>query len=64
MVAGLIERRSDLFPQIENFRFQLTFDNFESGFRRLSLGLFIKFVLADNISPYIKIYQVENPWLV
>lgn len=64
VVAGPIERRSDLFPQIENFRFKLTWDNFESGFRWLSLGLFMKFVLADNIAPYIKLDQVDNPWLV
>ncbi|TAE59142.1 MAG: MBOAT family protein [Nostocales cyanobacterium] len=64
VVAGPIERRSDLFPQIENFRFKLTFDNFEAGFRWLSLGLFMKFVLADNISPYIKLDQADNPWLV
>ncbi|MTJ51360.1 MBOAT family protein [Anabaena sp. UHCC 0253] len=64
VVAGPIERRADLFPQIEKFRFKLTYDNFESGFRWLSLGLFMKFVLADNISPYIKVDQVDNPWLV
>ena len=49
MVAGPIERRSDLFPEIEIESFQLTFDNFESGSRWLYLGLFMKFVLADNI---------------
>ncbi len=64
VVAGPIERRADFFPQIENFTFKFTFDNFEAGFRWLSLGLFMKFVLADNISPYIKVAQVDNPWLV
>lgn len=64
VVAGPIERRSELFPQIEKFQFKLTLDNFEAGFRWLSLGLFMKFVLADNISPYIKLEQVDNPWLV
>ena len=49
MVVGPIERRSDLFPEIEIESFQLTFDNFESASRWLSLGLFMKFVLADNI---------------
>jgi D-alanyl-lipoteichoic acid acyltransferase DltB (MBOAT superfamily) len=49
VVAGPIERRSDLFPEIEIESFQLTFDNFESGSRWLYLGLFMKFVLADNI---------------
>jgi len=64
VVAGPIERRGDLFPQIESFRFKFTYDNFETGFRWLSLGLFMKFVLADNISPYIKLDQAQNPWLV
>ncbi len=64
VVAGPIERRADLFPQIENFRFKFTLDNFEAGFRWLSLGMFMKFVLADNISPYIKLEQVQNPWLL
>lgn len=64
VVAGPIERRSDLFPQIEKFRFKFTLDNWETGFRWLSLGLFMKFVLADNISPYIKLDQAQNPWLV
>ncbi|MBD2346458.1 MBOAT family O-acyltransferase [Anabaena subtropica] len=64
VVAGPIERRGDLFPQIESFRFKFTYENFESGFRWLSLGLFMKFVLADNISPYIKLDQAQNPWLV
>jgi alginate O-acetyltransferase complex protein AlgI len=64
VVAGPIERRADFFPQIENFNFKFTLDNFESGFRWLSLGLFMKFVLADNISPYIKVAQADNPWLI
>ncbi|MBD2567034.1 MBOAT family O-acyltransferase [Anabaena lutea] len=64
VVAGPIERRADFFPQIENFTFKFTLDNFEAGFRWLSLGLFMKFVLADNISPYIKVAQADNPWLV
>jgi alginate O-acetyltransferase complex protein AlgI len=64
VVAGPIERRADLFPQIESFRFKFTFDNFEAGFRWLSLGLFMKFVLADNISPYINLEEAQNAWSV
>lgn len=64
VVAGPIERRADLFPQIESFRFKFTLDNVELGFRWLSLGLFMKFVLADNIAPYIDLEPSQNAWLV
>jgi alginate O-acetyltransferase complex protein AlgI len=64
VVAGPIERRSDLFPQIESFRFKFTLENFEFGFRWLSLGLFMKFVLADNLSPFIDLQEATNAWLV
>ena len=64
IVAGPIERRLNLFPQIESFRFKFTVENFELGFRWLSLGLFMKFVLADNIAPYIKLAETGNPWII
>ena len=64
IVAGPIERRTSLFPQIEAFRFKFTVDNFYEGFRWLSLGMFMKFVLADNISPYIDLTHSLNPWFV
>jgi alginate O-acetyltransferase complex protein AlgI len=51
IVAGPIERRGDLFPQIESFRFKFTVENFETGLKWISLGLFMKFVLGDNIAP-------------
>lgn len=64
VVAGPIERRADFFPQIESFRFKFTLDNFDAGFRWLALGLFMKFVLADNISPFIDLQVATNAWLV
>ena len=64
IVAGPIERRLNLFPQIEAFRFKFTIANFEEGFRWLSLGLFMKFVLADNIAPYIDLAETANAWVV
>ncbi len=64
IVAGPIERRGSLFPQIEAFQFKFTVDNLYEGFRWLSLGLFMKFVLADNISPYIDLTQSLNPWSI
>lgn len=64
IVAGPIERRRDLFPQIESFRFKFTVENFEVGFRWISLGFFMKFVLADNIAPYIDLRIADNAWIV
>ncbi|MBO9999007.1 MAG: MBOAT family protein [Cyanobacteria bacterium SID2] len=64
IVAGPIERRKQLLPQIESFRLKFTADNFEIGLRWISLGLFMKFALADNIAPYIDLSQTANPWLV
>ncbi|MGK7931473.1 MAG: MBOAT family protein [Microcystaceae cyanobacterium] len=64
IVAGPIERRRDLFPQIENFRFKFTADNFETGLKWISLGFFMKFVLADNIAPFIDVSVADNPWAI
>ncbi|GBF82879.1 MBOAT family O-acyltransferase [Aphanothece sacrum] len=64
IVAGPIERRKDLFPQIESFRFKFTIDNFEQAFKWISLGFFMKFVLADNIAPYIDLTISNNAWTV
>ncbi|ACK64137.1 membrane bound O-acyl transferase MBOAT family protein [Rippkaea orientalis PCC 8801] len=64
IVAGPIERRQDLFPQIEAFKFKFTVDNFEKGLRWLSLGFFMKFVLGDNLAPYIDLTIATNAWQV
>ncbi len=64
IVAGPIERRIDLLPQISKFKFKFTAENFDEGFRWISLGLFMKFVLADNISPYIELNESANPWII
>jgi D-alanyl-lipoteichoic acid acyltransferase DltB (MBOAT superfamily) len=64
IVAGPIERRADLLPQIQSFRFKFTAENFEHGLRWLSLGFFMKLVLADNIAPYINLQETANAWMV
>lgn len=64
VVAGPIERKSSLFPQMESFRFKFTLENCDEGFRWLSLGLFMKFVLADNITPFISLQETSNAWTV
>lgn len=64
IVAGPIERRSQLLPQLESFQFKFTLGNIEYGMRWLSLGLFMKFVLADNIAPYIELEGTTNAWFI
>ncbi|MEG3436891.1 MBOAT family O-acyltransferase [Pannus brasiliensis CCIBt3594] len=65
IVAGPIERRRDLLPQMESFRLKFSGENFEKGLRWLSLGLFMKFVLADNLAPYIELDKmVDNAWYI
>ncbi|GAB4529045.1 MAG: MBOAT family protein [Pleurocapsa sp.] len=63
IVAGPIERRTTFFPQIEGFRFKFTVDNFYDGLRWISLGMFFKFVLADNIAPYINLSSINEIWV-
>jgi len=64
IVAGPIERRSQLLPQLQSFQFKFTLENFEYGLRWLSLGMFMKFVLADNIAPYIELQETANAWFI
>ena len=64
IVAGPIERRGSLFPQIKNFQFKFTVENVYEGLRWLSLGAFFKFVLGDNIFPYIELGHADNPWMI
>jgi alginate O-acetyltransferase complex protein AlgI len=64
IVAGPIERKIDLFPQIESFKFKFTLDNWQLGLRWLSLGFFFKFVLGDNLFPFIELENATNPWVI
>lgn len=64
VVAGPIERRADLLPQLHRFRFCFSLTNFEMGAGWLSLGLFMKLVLADNLALYLNLEEVNNPWLI
>jgi alginate O-acetyltransferase complex protein AlgI len=64
IVAGPIERKIDFFPQIESFRFKFTLDNWQLGLRWLSLGFFFKFVLGDNLFPFIELDDATNPWVI
>jgi D-alanyl-lipoteichoic acid acyltransferase DltB (MBOAT superfamily) len=64
IVAGPIERRADLLPQIQGFRFKLNLENLEIGIRWIVFGLFFKLVLSDNIAPLIDLSTVHNAWAV
>jgi alginate O-acetyltransferase complex protein AlgI len=64
IVAGPIERRSVLYPQMKNFQFKFTLEDFYEGLRWLSVGTFFKFVLGDNLAPYIDLSNTNNPWMI
>ena len=66
IVAGPIERRSDLLPQMESFRFRLNWVDVELGVRWVVLGLFMKLTLGDNLaaeSGHV-VFDAKNPFLV
>lgn len=49
IVAGPIERRADLLPQVEKMELACTRSNLEQGIPYIILGLFFKLALADNL---------------
>ncbi len=52
IVAGPIERRRDLLPQMEAFRFRWSVEQVNQGAERIALGLFFKMCLADNLAVF------------
>ncbi len=64
IVAGPIERKISFFPQIEAFQFKFKVENFYEGLKWLSLGVFFKFVLADNLAEFIDLKEFNNPWVI
>ncbi|MEO7934282.1 MAG: MBOAT family O-acyltransferase [Chthoniobacterales bacterium] len=64
IVAGPIERRASLLPQITGFRWRVSVATLLDGCPWLVLGLFYKLVLADNLSPFILRGVSDNPWTV
>lgn len=52
LVAGPIERASNLIPQIESKR-NLDLKQFKAGFFQILIGLFRKVVIADNLALYV-----------
>jgi alginate O-acetyltransferase complex protein AlgI len=62
LVAGPIERYSDLAPQLQ-IRHVLNYDNFARGFRLVLLGLAIKMVVADRLATYVDLfYNDPSAW--
>jgi D-alanyl-lipoteichoic acid acyltransferase DltB (MBOAT superfamily) len=52
LVAGPIERFSHLGAQLKEWQ-KLHYPNIVSGLRLILYGLFVKMVVADNLSPYV-----------
>lgn len=65
IVAGPIERRSDLLPQVQRMELALRASDFEVGLPYVILGLFFKMALADNIATaFWADYAGHNAWMV
>ena len=52
LVAGPIERASNLLPQIMNNR-KFKYDQAAQGLRLILYGMFKKVVIADSLAPYV-----------
>jgi D-alanyl-lipoteichoic acid acyltransferase DltB (MBOAT superfamily) len=64
IVAGPIERRKDLLPQMEQFRFRWSAANLNEGASWLVVGLFFKCCLADNLAGYFDRAPRDNAYLI
>lgn len=65
IVAGPIERREDLLPQISKPALHLSAADFHVGLRYIVLGLFFKMALADNLAlAFVQGYRGGNAWMV
>lgn len=52
LVAGPIERPSNLIPQLRSFH-KFSWDNFKAGGKFMLLGFFKKICIADLVAPYV-----------
>lgn len=64
VVAGPIERRGDLLPQVENFRYRWTKEGFNEGLSYIVAGLFFKCCLADTLAGFIDRSSVTNAYAI
>jgi alginate O-acetyltransferase complex protein AlgI len=64
IVAGPIERREDLLPQVQQFRFRFSGKYLDEGFAWIVAGLFMKRCLADNFATHFNGASMDNPFLI
>jgi alginate O-acetyltransferase complex protein AlgI len=66
IVAGPIEKKASLLPQIETIQFKIHRENIESALRWIVLGLAYKLVIADNIGNLSEKFRIDpgNAWQV
>ena len=64
IVAGPIERKVNLLPQMENFRFRWLPTEISEGAGWIALGLFFKCALADNLAQQFDGAFSTNPFLL
>ena len=62
VVAGPIERKDELMPQVERFQFSFSLLNLNNASSWLALGVFYKICLADNLSPFIDRELWDSAW--
>lgn len=64
IVAGPIERRRDLLPQMERFCFRWSAQNINEGVSWIAVGLFFKLCLADNLAAFFDGSSTANAYLI
>ncbi len=64
IVAGPIERRSNLLPQMEGFGFRWLPASINEGAAWLALGFFFKCALADNLATYFDASSADNAYRI
>ena len=62
VVAGPIERKDELMPQMERFQFIWKRENIDGAAPWIALGFFYKICLADNLSPFINSDAMASAW--
>jgi D-alanyl-lipoteichoic acid acyltransferase DltB (MBOAT superfamily) len=66
IVAGPIERKRDLLPQMERFQFRWDKNLINEGISWVTVGLFFKCCLADNIAKWVPPFlaSTTNPFMI
>ena len=66
IVAGPIERKRDLLPQMERFRFRWEPGRADTGACWVAVGLFFKCCLADNLANWLGPFRASatNPFMI